>query len=347
MRLRDKIRRRKQRKAIEAAIKQAQEIQADYTNAGMTPEQVNQINSMVPNIGGATKQQIAAATTSSTGGYTAGGDGGGGGGGYAPQQQDQAGGGGYAPQQQDPGGFDGGYGSAAPDVFGDNQSFEEFIVSPAFKRLEQFELMKLDPIYAMVRYNKMVGNGSNGGKNYSEKFEQKEYFEDADADGIGSVLGGSIDNIMSLFQKNWEDNRPASFTEAFGHRQNGYGCHCNHPSKLEFHGKNHVENFLGLNKFFGKLAGKEKSEDKHRQWCIDRGFKPSESNDMENAESLEIGATIMEFLPVIILAYVGYHFYGYTGAIVAGLAAYFLFHKKQEEPETHPGSGPGHGHKHK
>ena len=253
---------KKQRKAAQKAIEQAAALQGMYTQAGMTPDQVNQINSQVANIGGATKQQIAAASTGMGGG---------------PQDGGGAPGGGYSPEIDPNTGYDAGYGQDVYNATADDGS--------GF--LEQLELLKIDPIYSMVRYNKMVGGGSKGGINYSEKWECPEYFENYETVDLAG-LGGDIDSIISQFTKNWEQNKPANWNEK--------------------------ENLFGINKFFKNL-GRKKHDDDMAQ---------------EELESLETANIIMEYLPMLIVAYIGYHFYGYTGAIVGGLAGYFLFHKKHD-----------------
>ena len=262
--IKEKIRMKKQRKAAQKAIEQAAALQGMYTQAGMTPDQVNQINSQVANIGGATKQQIAAAS-SGMGGGTDGGQGG-----YTPQIDPQT-------------GYDSGYGQ---DVYnGTDDDGSGF--------LEQLELLKIDPIYSMVRYNKMVGVGSQGGKNYSEAWERPEYFENYESLSLADIGSTDIDSILSQFTKNWEANKPQDWTAD--------------------------ENLFGINKFFKNL-GRKKSD------------TMSEEQELEN---LEIGNVIMEYLPMLIVAYIGYHFYGTTGALVGGLAGFLLFHKKSEPaPDT-------------
>ena len=255
------LRRKRQKRAARRAVKQAKDLQDIYAQAGMTPDEVNAINSQVANIGGATKQQGNAAAQ--TGGDT----------GDAACAY-------MAPEM--------GYDQTGNDPFNDDSNNPDSF-------FEQVERMRIDPVYAMVRYNKMVGKGSEGGKNYSQAWEEPQYFENYDGGGLASVIGGDIDAIMGQFARNWEDNKPANFNEK--------------------------ENLFGLNKFFKNL-GHKKDED---------------GND--NLESLEIGETIMEYLPVLIMAYVGYHFYGYTGAIVAGIAGYFVFHKHEDNPAESAAKG--------
>lgn len=247
---------RKQRKAIQKAIQQATDIQNMYQQAGLTPDQVSQINAQIPNIGGATQQQIAAAST------------GVGGQGYTPDYQTGT----------DGMSYDQGYGDDVYNATADDGS--------GF--LEQLEILKRDPIYSMVRYNKMVGKGSEGGKNYSEKWEQESYFENYEGDGLAGLIGSDIDAIIGQFSKNWEDNKPATFNPS----ENFFGFHL----------------FKKINKKTDELAG-DKGED-----------------------SFEIGDTVMNFLPVLIAAYLGYMWYGTTGLLFGAVIGWFIHEQFKSAP---------------
>lgn len=208
-----------------------------------------------------------------------------------------------------------------PGEFGgggvDENDGEDFLESHALE----------DPIAVAAAFNKQYGRGSAGGRLYTEhadnleNFNNPEYAEKKGKKGgggnslaIAELINEDALRILDEFSDNWEKMK----------------------NQFEFVESAQQEHLFGINKFMKKFFGSKNHKDKDIAQNYEN-WESAENMDWESAENLD-GDTkelLMAYLPVIIMAAVGWYLMGmggtmkYAGMAVIAYAAYTAYKKHE------------------